>query len=183
ASDLTTLRGLPVTTAARTLADVAGRLDRRRFDAAFHHCLHERLTDLSRLREVAARRSGPGFPGAARVREALALYAPEDRPAASPLEARCARLLARSRLPAPRRQHEVLVAGRRRMLDFAWPDAGVALEIDGYRWHSSRGAWETDRARNSELRRAGWTVIHATHDDLERGFDRVVDELAVLIAR
>ncbi|MDQ3953386.1 MAG: type IV toxin-antitoxin system AbiEi family antitoxin domain-containing protein [Actinomycetota bacterium] len=180
--DVTSLDGLPVTTAARTLADVAARIDARSFDAAFHHCLHEKLTDLATLRELAVRLSGPGFAGIGRLREALGAYAADARPAASPLEARCARMLAKSRLPAPRRQHEVRIGGRRRRVDFAWPAARVALEVDGYRWHSSRGAWESDRERLRDLRRAGWTVIQATHDDLERDFRRLEEELAALVA-
>ncbi|HEX2058854.1 MAG TPA: type IV toxin-antitoxin system AbiEi family antitoxin domain-containing protein [Actinomycetota bacterium] len=180
--DVTNLDGFPVTTAARTLADVAGRLEPESFDAAFHHCLHARLTDLPTLAAVSARHAGAGHPGAALLREALRAYS-GGRASASPLEVRCARLLARSKLPAPTRQLEVRAAGKRRFLDFAWPEARVALEVDGYRWHSSRAAWESDRARARELRRAGWAVIQVTHDDLAHGFDRIADEIAALLAR
>lgn len=182
ASDVTVLDGLPITTAARTLADIAGSVDARTFDASFHHCLHSRLTDLPTLRDISHRRCGPGFPGADRLRQAIDAYSENGRPAASPLEARCARLLAGSPLPPPERQHEVVAAGRRRRLDFAWPRARVALEVDGYRWHSSRRAWESDRARIRDLRREGWTVVQATHDDLEHHFGRLVDEVSRLIA-
>lgn len=180
--DVTTLDGLPVTTAARTLADVARVLTGAGFDSAFHHCLHLRLADARELADLAARRAGAGYAGAPLLRRALTAYA-GDRPAASPLEARCARLLGRSNLPAPKRQHEVTAGGKVRFLDFAWPESRVALEVDGYRWHSSRRAWESDRARIRDLRRAGWTVISVTYDDLRHGFDRVADELAGLIAR
>ena len=181
-ADVTKLNGCPVTTAARTLFDVAARIELGSFDAAFHYCLHERLADLATLRAVAAVHAGPGHPGAGRFREAVALYSPDERPAASALEAQCARRLARTSLPPPERQHEVRLGGRRRIIDFAWPRAKVALEVDGYRWHSSRSAWESDRARTRDLRRAGWTVIHATHDDIEHGFDRLADELASFVA-
>lgn len=181
--DRTVLDGFPVTTAGRTLVDAAVRMRGwNAFDAAFHYCLHERLTDLESLKLLSTRHSGPGNSGGARLRNALAAYA-ADRPAASPLESRCARKLDRSGLPAARRQYEVRIEGRRRFLDFAWPTQRVALEVDGFRWHSSRAAWESDRARHGELRRAGWTVITATHDDIERRFDRLEAELAALVAR
>ncbi|MDQ4124682.1 MAG: endonuclease domain-containing protein [Actinomycetota bacterium] len=180
--DLRRSDGLVVTDPGRTLLDVADRVGLGSFDAAFHHCLHSRLTTIEALRRLADRECGPGRAGSARFRAALSAYVPGDRPAASPLEARCARLLARSGLPRAARQHEVWVAGRRRVLDFAWPEARVALEVDGYRWHSSRAAWENDRQRLRELGRAGWTIVHATHDDIKGRFEHVIDDLARLLA-
>ncbi|MDQ3982223.1 MAG: DUF559 domain-containing protein [Actinomycetota bacterium] len=168
-----------MTTPGRTLVDVAGRLDRRSFDAAFHYCLHSRLTTHREMREHA--RLSSGCPGAQNLREALAAYGPRGSAAASPLEARVARRLHRSTLPPPVRQHEVRLPSGRRYLDFAWPAARVAVEVDGYRWHSSRTAWERDRARLRELRRAGWTIVHTTQDDVDGGFDQLVRELTPLL--
>ena len=175
ALDVSSVRGIPVTSPARTLADLAGTLSPRRFDAALHHCLHNRIATLEDLREVSDRRAGAGHPGAGRLRDAVDAYA--GRPAASPLEARLAARLRRTRLPLPVRQHEVRTGARRRYLDFAWPDRKVAVEVDGYRWHSSRAAWERDRERLAELRRLGWTIVHVTHDDVERGFEDLAAEL------
>jgi very-short-patch-repair endonuclease len=178
--DVTALRGIAVTTPARTLYDVAGSTSEALFDAALHHCLHQRLVTEGELTEIAARRSGPGFTGAARFRAAVAAYSGGPA-AASPLEARVARCLRQSGLPRPERQHEVRVGGTCRYLDFAWPAHKVGLEVDGYRWHSSRAAWQRDRDRLSDLRRAGWRIVHATHDDVRRRFADVVDELAPLL--
>lgn len=183
ARDRTNLDEHAVTTAARTLVEVAPRLSRKSFDAAFHHCLHARIATIGGFRDLALRHSGPGRAGGPALREALCAYGDGGRAAASPLEARLARLLHRSALPPSVRQHEVRVGGRRRYLDFAWPDCRVALEADGYRWHSSRSAWESDRARLRELRRAGWTVVQVTHDDVVGGADELVRELAALLAR
>lgn len=178
-SDVGRVRGIPVTTPARTLADLAGRLDDARFDLALHHCLHDRLTTLDDLEEVSARRSGPGFAGATRLRSALAAYG-SGPAAASPLEVRVDRRLRAAGLPRPERQWPVDTGSGRRYLDFAWPGPRVALEVDGYRWHSSRTAWQRDRERLAELRRAGWTVVHVTADDLSR-FGPVAQELASLL--
>lgn len=178
--DATMLDGVRVTTPARTLVDLAARLRSGAFDAAFHYCLHRRLTTVRAVEAIAARRAGR--PGAAIVRDALDAYS-GGRPAGSPLEARVARLLRHSGLPAPRRQHPVRAGERVRRLDFAWPQHLVALEVDGYRWHSSRGAWESDRARTSELRRAGWTVVTATHDDVGGDGAGLIAELKALIAQ
>ncbi len=180
-ADVTRLGIISLATAPRTLGDVAGRLRESRLDAAVHHCLHRKLTTLDALQDIAGRR-GRGCAGAARLRAAVGAYG-DDRPAASPLEARLARRIQGSRLPPPRRQHHVFADGRSRYLDFAWPDARVAVEVDGYRWHSSRVAWESDRARLTQLRRAGWTIVHATYDDIHRDSDRLLQEIEGLLRR
>lgn len=178
-AETTFVRAFRVTTPERTLADLASRLSQDAFDAAFHHCLHARLTTLTRLREVADRRTGQ--PGAARFRRTLDLYDGDRSAPASVLEGRWARRLQRAGLPAPRRQFEVRVASGRRYVDFAWPDRLVGLEIDGYRWHSSRRAWRSDRIRLAELRRAGWTILHATAEDVNAGAADVIGELRSLL--
>lgn len=175
--EVTRIGILPVTVAARTLADLAGRIGERRLDVAVHHCLHHRLTTLPELHVILADRRGRRFAGSARLGRAIDNYDPSQRPAESPLEVAVARLLTASDLPAPVRQHEVAVRGRVRRLDFAWPEARVALEVDGYRWHSSRSSWENDRARLADLRRAGWTIIHVTQSDLGDPFAEVVSEV------
>lgn len=181
--DVTRIRGWPVTTAGRTLVDIASKLDAASFDEVFHHCLHTRLTTWRALQELSERHSGPGCPGATRLREALVSYGGGGRAAGSPLEVKLVRRLARSDLPKPLRQYEVRVEGRRRYLDLAWSEARVAVEVDGYRWHSSRGAWERDRSRLRELRRAGWTILHATKQDVDEGFESLLQELTSLLGR
>ncbi len=49
-------------------------------------------------------------------------------------------------------------------LDFAWPEFRVAVEYDGYAAHDLRAG--RDAARDDDLRHRGWTVVHATADDL-----------------
>ncbi|HEX2058988.1 MAG TPA: DUF559 domain-containing protein [Actinomycetota bacterium] len=178
--DVGHVAGIPATTAARTLSDVAGIVSGERFDAAFHYCLHERLATLEALHELAERRSGPGFSGATQFQDALDSYRTGPA-AASPLEARLARRLRRSSLPRSVRQHPVQVDGRRRYLDFAWPDHMVAVEVDGFRWHSSRIAWRRDRHRLASLRRAGWTIVQVSQEDVDAGFAALVAELRNLL--
>ncbi len=69
-------------------------------------------------------------------------------------------------LPIPRQQLPVLdLDGRERYrLDFAWEEARVAVEYDGYVAHVGREV--RDSARQAELERRGWTVIRADAEDL-----------------
>jgi len=67
-------------------------------------------------------------------------------------------------LPTPAIQPRI---GRYRV-DFAYPDARVAIEADGFRWHSSRQQFERDRARRNALTAMGWTVLHVTWEELSK---------------
>jgi hypothetical protein len=69
-------------------------------------------------------------------------------------------------LSIPRLQLPVVdLSGRvRYRLDFAWEEARVAVEYDGYEAHELRAA--QDAAREADLRRRGWTIIRATAEDL-----------------
>jgi hypothetical protein len=68
--------------------------------------------------------------------------------------------------PVPTQQLPVLNMSGRELyrLDFAWEEARVAVEYDGYAAHAGRAAH--DAARDEDLRRRGWIVIHATAEDL-----------------
>ncbi|MGH9269002.1 MAG: hypothetical protein ACRD0D_12610, partial [Acidimicrobiales bacterium] len=75
---------------------------------------------------------------------------------------RVARALRRAGLPAPVRQYQV-VAGRHVFLvDLAWPDHRVGVEVDGFEAHATRLAFDHDRERGVRLAWLGWRIIHAT---------------------
>jgi hypothetical protein len=69
-------------------------------------------------------------------------------------------------LPVPHQQLPVLdLDGRERYrLDFAWKEARVAVEYDGYVAHVDRA--DRDGARQADLERRGWLVIRADAEDL-----------------
>jgi len=68
-------------------------------------------------------------------------------------------------LPRPVRQHPVVVAGRTRYLDLAYPEARLALEYDGRRDHGPR-QWGADAQREDELWSVGWLRLPAGRLDL-----------------
>lgn len=71
-------------------------------------------------------------------------------------------LCRRHRLPPP----EVNVRVGRMEVDFLWPGAELVVEVDGYRYHRGRSAFERDRARDLGLRDRGYAVIRLTHRQL-----------------
>ena len=103
-------------------------------------------------------------------------------PTDSALETRLSRLLRRHRLPQPQRQVEVRdergFIGR---LDFAYPELMIAIEVQSYRWHSSRAAWGKDMERLNRLQALGWIVIQVTYEDLDRRSAEVAQRIRAAI--
>lgn len=122
--------------------------------------VERRVVDLAAVRDAATAATGPGC---RRIRCAVDQA---DGLAQSPQETRLRLLLHRSSLPRPVAQHVVRdrdgFVGR---VDFAWPEARIALEYEG-RWHGDRQHVARDRRRLNRLTAAGWTVVFVTAEDL-----------------
>jgi hypothetical protein len=99
----------------------------------------------------------------------------------SPLETEFLQLLVRSALPLPTPQYEVRGAhGLVARVDFAYPNAKLAIEIDSYEFHSDKEAWERDRARLSDLTSIGWRVEGVTKAKMRDFPDRTIRRIAGL---
>ena len=68
------------------------------------------------------------------------------------------------------------------MVDFLWRDCGLIVEADGYGVHRTRSAFESDRARDVELKLLGQTVVRFTHRQLMDEPSRVARTLRMLLA-
>jgi very-short-patch-repair endonuclease len=137
-----------------------------------------RLTTHDELDELLRRCGGSGRHGTAalcRVLDRRSGGGP--RAAESVLELRAWRLICRSGVPLPVRQHEVVVDGVVWRLDFAWPEQRVGLETDGYLPHSGRSAFERDRRKLRALSSVGYRVLPATWADVTTRADSLVDDL------
>lgn len=58
---------------------------------------------------------------------------------------------------------------RRWRFDWAFTRAKVAVELDGYTYHSSRPGWLKDMEKFNEASLLGWHVFHVTPKDVESG--------------
>ena len=67
--------------------------------------------------------------------------------------------------------------------DFLWREEGLVAETDGYRFHSSRRAFEHDRMRDQRLTVAGFVVVRLTWRQLTQEPDRVLSTVKKLLAR
>jgi very-short-patch-repair endonuclease len=151
--EVTTLRGVPVTTLPRTLVDLAdvvgeGELARAIHEAQVAHRLSPRALEAAAGRAHGRRGSG---------RLARAIGDPDRTRSA--LERRFRRLCREHGLPRPAVNERV--AGME--VDFLWRERRVVAETDGWAFHRTRAAFETDRERDQALTRAGYRVVRFTH--------------------
>jgi hypothetical protein len=156
--DVVAVHGVPVTTAARTLLDLGGVVDHPVVRQATQDAVVRNLVQPEDLLCVLERVGRRGRRGTAALRAAVETSFLDGR-LESRLEQELFELLLRCEVPPPVPQYELrCVDGRRVRLDFAWPDAGVAVEADGRRWHATTADFERDRARANSITASGWSL-------------------------
>lgn len=175
------LARIPVLTAARTLAEVAGELGRVRLGRSVDDAIRRRITSLEDVRACHARLAGPGRRRLRDLKHVLRERLPGYDPGGSDLEIRALSAIAHAGLPLPVQQHRVRIEGRTRFIDLAYPDVKIAIELGGWDWHGSRSARKDDLARTRQLQRAGWIVIEFAEDDSDEELVRTI--AAILDAR
>jgi hypothetical protein len=145
--EVTELDGIPITTPARTLLDIAAIVPAREFDSAVVEALGSRRTTLDELKKLLD--VHPRHPGSSRLRKVLRA----DGPAAtrSQLEKRFMALVDEAGLAKP--EVNVVVEGYR--VDFVWRAEMLIVETDGLAYHSTDDRFETDRRRDRVLVVAG----------------------------
>jgi very-short-patch-repair endonuclease len=155
--ETTVWRAIPITTPARTLVDLAAALDEPQLARACHEAGVRHDTTPRQVEAVLSRR--PNVAGARKLR---AILRGDVRVSLSKLESRFLDRLSEAALPLPQTNH--VVGGRR--VDCRWPEQELTVELDGYRFHHSRHAWEQDRRREREARAHGDEFRRYTYGDV-----------------
>lgn len=172
--DITTVSGIPVTTVARTLVDLAGQIPHDHLTQAIRQAERNRTFDLREVEAAMARTRGRTGRGHQALREAIEEYAALGLAASdSALEDAFHRLLRDNGLPGP--AANAYVEGYR--VDAVWRAQRVAVELDGWAWHHTRRSFERDRERDALLLAVGWRVIRVTHRQLTKRPDHVLSTL------
>ena len=68
-------------------------------------------------------------------------------------------------------------------VDAAWPAARLAVELDGWDAHKTRGAFQRDRTRSNDLQAAGWTILRFTHADVVHRAEETAARVARVLAQ
>jgi hypothetical protein len=170
--DGTTWRGIPVTTVPRTVVDLAALLGIDALARVCHEAGVRHGTTPAQVEAVLARR--PNAPGAAKL---LRILHGEIRVTLSALERRFLGRVREAGLPLPQTNRP---AGGRRV-DCRWPAERLTVELDGYRYHASRHAWELDRRREREARSRGDEFRRYTWSDVIEAPAFMLEDLRVLL--
>jgi hypothetical protein len=169
---------LRVTSVARTLIDLIDTTPRPALDLAVSDALRQKKVTIDYLRKqlVLSGRRRHG-------RELWVMLDELDPALESALEAEFAALLASAGLPAPTPQHEIwdgpLLVAR---VDFAYVDRKLALEVDGYEFHSRFDTFQRDRSRRRALIQRKWGVVEFTARDIRTNAGETVQSVQRLLA-
>ena len=161
--EVTVRHGIPVTTVARTLLDLADVLERQALKRVITQAEYLSRFDLIAIN--AAVKANPGRRGA-KLMEAVGRAGDRTR---SKLEDRFLAFLERHEVESPRTG--VWIEGYE--TDFLWAEAHLVVELDGLAAHRTTAAMKGDRRRDRILWRAGFRTMRLTDEDLD-------DEAAVL---
>ncbi|HEX7300134.1 MAG TPA: type IV toxin-antitoxin system AbiEi family antitoxin domain-containing protein, partial [Solirubrobacteraceae bacterium] len=160
--EVTVHQAIPVTTPARTLLDLASSLPRRPLERALDQAEILELFDLRALQRVIDAHRGER--GARALAAALEDHHAGTTVTRSALEESFLALCAAQALERP--QANVRVCGLE--VDFLFAAQKLVVELDGYRFHRSRRAFERDRERDAILARHGLRVLRFSHHQVTR---------------
>jgi hypothetical protein len=183
--EVITVGVLPVTTAPRTAIDLAGadtETGELEAVAALDSALRLGQVTLDELRSALRSRGRMPRSTCVAAQQVLDLL---DTSSGSAPESVARVHFRRAGLDMPCCQYVVQADGRfLARVDFAWPEARLVVEVDGFAWHGSKAAFQRDSARQRRLQRAGWTVLRFTAEDvLDRPEEMLADVSAVLAER
>jgi hypothetical protein len=148
--EVTQHMGIPITTAARVLVDLAPGLDAKRMGRAFREAIRLKATTARRIGECLGRH--PGRPGTAQLKALATRYAaiPYAR-TRSDAEGRGLELLHDAGRQPPRVNTKV--AGEE--ADLVWHDRRLIVEVDGPQFHQFP---DEDARKEARWRAAGFEV-------------------------
>ena len=166
----TTRHGIPTTTPAQTLLDLADVLDDRALARAVNEAYVLKLTTPTQLATLLTRSPG-------RRTTRLTPHLTATGPTRSPLEDEFLRFVKRHRLPLPEVGQRI--AGH--LVDFVWREQRLVAELDGYGFHNTKQAFETDRDRDADLLIERFRTIRITKTRLETNANKEAERLKALL--
>jgi very-short-patch-repair endonuclease len=180
ADELTMKDGIPVTSAPRTIFDLAAIVDTDTVENLLREMEFREIRDRLSLWHLVERY--PGKRGVRKVRAALErLKSEPPGRRSSRLEERFAPFLRHHRLPQPRFNDWILLGDKRYRVDCHWPGTAQIVELDGWEGHRTRTAFRSDRARDRALRVAGYTVTRLTWNQLDDEPAQIAADLRTLL--
>jgi predicted transcriptional regulator of viral defense system len=176
--EVTEERGIPTTTVARTILDLAAVQSDTRLEKAIREAEYLRLFDLTELTRLLDRHKRRK--GTAALRKAITRAAEPRNRTRSDLEDLFIDLLLKANLPTPELNGTLELDAMTIEPDAMWRGRKLIVELDSWRAHGTRGAFERDRRRDLALAAAGWVCVRITWRRLDDGIPR---DLRTLLAQ
>jgi hypothetical protein len=169
--------GIPVTSIARTLLDLAEVVQPHALARAVEEAERLQVFDLRAVDAVIERSRGHRGLGA--LKSAVLNYRELPPITRSELERRFLDLCRDAGLPLP--AVNVWIAGHE--VDVLWAEERLVVELDGRTYHQTRAAFERDRIRDEALQLAGYRVLRVTHRRLDTDTAAVMAAIRSLLSR
>jgi very-short-patch-repair endonuclease len=184
AVDRTRIGPIRVTSRARTLIDLGAVTSADRVEEALDGAERDGRIRRRQLEQRYNALRAPGRNGVGAMTQILGARVDPGGLPQSVLERRLLRLLRRARLAEPTVNHPVrLHDGKKYVLDFAYPDRLLAIEVDGHGTHATRRQRAGDNARINALEDAGWSVRRFTYEQVTNDPEGVVAAIRTALAR
>jgi very-short-patch-repair endonuclease len=180
-NDAGSCRGVPCTSVARTLPDIAAILPASSLEKACDRAEQLRIFNGRAIDELLAR--VPSTRGTRRLRETLEQLDPLSPATRTEIERLMLTLCRTHTLPQPVVNGWIQLQGIGFSPDFLWPEAKLIVETDSHETHRTRKAFEADRRRDQLLAEAGYTTLRFTWRQLTMEPERVARTIATVLER
>ncbi len=174
ACEPTVRMGIPTTSIERTLIDLAKVVPYSKLRHAVDQARLRELVDWPTVGRCFSSHARRGRDGIALMRMYLEDHLGEEAIPLSDWSRLVADILVDAGLPAPELEYEVRGPGFRYVLDLAYPDARVGIELDSVTWHLNRQSFQDDRRRLNRLQNLGWSMRLFTWNDYSRNSSELV---------
>ena len=175
-----TVDGIPTTSVARTIVDLAAVVHPRRLRAIVDDAIASQKTTAPSIHDVLRDVARRGKPGGRVLRTELENWIGPARKE-SVLERAGNRLLTSAGIDGWETEHTIPWR-RDKRFDVAFPKNRVAVEWDSRRWHAQGRAFESDRERDAGALAHGWRVLRFTWTDVHDRPDYVIDTIRDVLA-
>jgi very-short-patch-repair endonuclease len=174
AADMTSRKGIPVTSPAQTLVDLAAELGPRTVERAINDADKLDLIDPETLRSTLDEHLGkPGAPALRRLLDKRTF-----RLSDSDLEVVFRPITRAAGLPPPLTKQAL----NGFEVDFYWPNLGLVVETDGLRYHRTPATQARDAQRDRAHTLVGMMSLRFTHYEIKHEPARVRSELTRAMA-
>lgn len=170
--------GVLVTTAVRTVFDLAHKMGLRKIAKLIDQLRMAKVVSLDDVKIILGEVARRGKPGTKVIRD----YIKECQSASgsSPLEDRASQIFKDAGLPEPIREFPIPWDTQSRF-DFAFLEFQIAIEVDGYGYHSDLNQFSKDRKRDREALIHGWRTLRFTFDDIFKRPHAVIKDIKAVM--